>query len=125
MLKCESVTASETLVTTKFLKTPVGSLLIYQTSFTESKFVDLYSILRNNVHSEKQCKCHNRSVHYPRFPLNETDMVMLQQLDDAECALLNFLTVDENYIKSNTRDQVVSGQCTKECTYRFIYQCLK
>ena len=32
----ESVTASEELVTTKFGKTPAGSFLSYQTSFTES-----------------------------------------------------------------------------------------
>ena len=78
----ESVTASAELVTTKFGKTPVGSFLSCQTFLTESNFVataDLTSVPRNNVNAT------TGSVHYPRFPFNnEADMVMPQQLDDAE-----------------------------------------
>lgn len=47
---------------------------------------------------------------------------MPQQLDDAGPALLNYLTIDEDKVHSigsNTRDQAVSGQWKKKCTYRF------
>ena len=78
---------------------------------------DLASVPRNNV------SVTTGPLHSLRFALNnEADMVMPQQLNDAERALLNYLTVDEDKvhsIKSHIRDQAMSGQWKKERTYRF------
>ena len=77
----------------------------------------LTSVPRNNVNVT------TGPIHYHRFPLNyETDMVMRQQLDGVERALLTYITLNEDKvhsIESNTPDEAVSGQWKKERTYRF------
>ena len=118
----ESLTTSQELVSTKFGKTPVGSFLSYQTSFTESNFVataSLTAVPRNNVNVT------TGPVHYLTFPLYiATDMVMARQLDDVQRTLLYYVTVDEdkvNSIESNTRDQAVPEQYLEEGAHLQIH----
>ena len=107
------------LMETKYGKSPVGSVLSYQTALTESNFsarVDLTSIPRINGAAADL-------THYPRFPLtNEQEMVIPRVLTDAEQNLLSALIVDEeniHLIESSTREQSTSDTWKKECTYRF------
>ena len=104
---------------TKFGKSPVGSFLSYQTSFTESNFsaqANLASVQRvNDVALDL--------THYPRFPMtNEEDMTTPRELSDSEKNLLSTLNVDEDKIheiESKTRDQSASEMWKQERTYRF------
>lgn len=74
----------------------------YQTSLTGSNFVAA-------------------AVHNPRFPFNhEADMVLPQQLDDAEHVLLDFLMVKEEKVhslESSTLNQAGLEQWKKKQTY--------
>ena len=104
----------------KFGKTPVGSYLSYQASFTESNFsaeADLTAVPRNN-------NVLTNIANYPRFPLsNDIDMIVPRALSDEEKSLLANLTVDEdkiNVIESNTRDQAGCTEWKEERRYRFI-----
>ena len=104
---------------TKYGETPVGSLLSYQVSFTESNFsaeADLTVVPRNDV-------LYDNITSYPRFPLsNENPMVTPQELSTEEAALLLHLSVDEdkvNTIEASTREQSESEIWKKERTYRF------
>ena len=104
---------------TKFGKTPVGSYLSYQASFTESNFsaeADLTAVPRNN-------NVLTNIANYPRFPLsNDIDMIVPRALGDEEKSLLANLTVDEdkiNAIESNTRDQAGCTEWKEERRYRF------
>ena len=110
----KEVNSSAELTNTKFGKTPVGSFLSYQTSFTESNFsaeADLNAMPRNNVLAQNIAT-------YPRFPLmNEDPMVTPRELSNEEEALLLHLTVDEdrgNAIETNTREQSESDMWKKE-----------
>ena len=104
---------------TKFGKSPFGSFLSYQTSFTESNFsaqANLASVQRaNDVALDLP--------HYPRFPMtNEEDMTTPRELSDSEKNLLSTLNVDEDKIheiESKTRDQSSSEMWKQERTYRF------
>ena len=104
---------------TKFSKTPVGSYLSYQVSFTESNFsaeADLTAVPRNN-------NVLTNIANYPRFPLsNYIDMIVPRALSDEEKSLLANLTVDEdkiNAIESNTCDQAGCTEWKEERQYRF------
>ena len=115
----DSSNDSNQLTNSKFGKCPVGSMLSYQTAFTESNFTaeaDLTSVPRNNFVTQGL-------DHYPRFPLsNEDDMVVPRVLSDTEKALLRHLTVEEdkiNSIESDTRDQAGCDDWKKHRTYRF------
>ena len=115
----KEVNSSAELTNTKFGKTPVGSFLSYQTSFTESNFsaeADLNAMPRNNVLAQNIAT-------YPRFPLmNEDPMVTPRELSNEEEALLLHLTVDGdrvNAIETNTREQSESDMWKRERTYRF------
>ena len=100
-------TSSTELTSSKFGKCPAGSILSYQTSFTESNFsavANLTSVPRNNAPVNAQ-----ELNHYPRFPLsNDNDMVVPRELSDTEEALIKDLIVDEDRIhsiESATREQ--------------------
>ena len=104
---------------TKFGKSPVGSFLSYQTSFTESNFsaqVDFTSVPKVNGAAPDL-------THYPRFPLTtEEEIVISRVLTDAEQNLLSSLSVDEekiHQIESSTKEQSASDMWKKERTYRF------
>ena len=104
---------------TKFGKSPVGSYLAYQTSFTESNFcaeADLTAIPRNNVPLQNV-------DNYPRFPLSEeAEMVLPRALTDAEKSLIQNLSVDEDKIhsiESSSRDQADCSEWKEERKYRF------
>ena len=83
-------TSSTELASSKFGKCLVGSILSYQTSFTESNFsavANLTSVPRNNAPVNAQ-----ELNHYPRFPLsNDNDMVVPRELSDTEEALIKDL----------------------------------
>ena len=105
-----SKTQSAELMNTKFEKSPVGSFLSHQTSFTESNFsVEGYlsAAPRNNLHIES-IPC------YTIFPLcDEDSMITPQELSNAEQALLSSLIGDEenvNAIERSTRDQSKSDK---------------
>lgn len=74
-------------------KSPVGSFLSYQASFTGSNFsakADLTAVAKNNI------PVTNIAI-YLRFPLsNEADMVIPRVLTDAEKSLLANLTANED-----------------------------
>ena len=104
---------------TKFGKSPIGSYLGYQTSFTESNFcaeADLTAVPRINVPLQNV-------DNYPRFPLSEeAEMVLPRALTDAEKSLIEHLTVDEDkihVIESSTRDQANCPEWKQERKYRF------
>ena len=114
-------TSSTELTSSKFGKCPVGSILSYQTSFTESNFsavANLTSVPRNNAPVNAQ-----ELNHYPRFPLsNDNDMVVPRELSDTEEALIKHLTVDEegiHSIESATREQAGCDEWKTQHTYRF------
>ena len=109
------------LTETKFGKTPVGSVLSYQTSFTESNFSveeDLTAVPRITGATPD-------IAHYPRFPMHVTDeetMVIPRVLTAGEQTVLSSLKVDEekiHNIESSTREQSASEHWKKERTYRF------
>ena len=115
------VTSSTELASSKFGKCPVGSILRYQTSFTESKFsvvANLTSVPRNNAPVNAQ-----ELNHYPRFPLsNDNDMVVQRELSDTEEALIKDLIADKdkiNSIESATRQQAGCDEWKTQRTYRF------
>ena len=104
---------------TKFEKSPVGSYLGYQISFTESNFCaesDLTAVPRKNVPLQNV-------DNNPRFPLSEeAEMVLPRALTDAEKSLIEHLTVDEDKIhaiESSTRDQLDCSEWKTERKYRF------
>ena len=109
------------LIETRFGKTPVGSVLSYQTSFTESNFsveADLTDVPRIKGATAD-------IAHYPRFPMhvtNEETMVIPRVLTAGEQTVLSGLKVDEekiHNIESSTREQSASEHWKKERTYRF------
>ena len=80
---------------TKFGKSPVGSFLSYQTSFTESNF----SAQANLASVQGVDDVALDLTHYPRFPMtNEEDMTTPRELSDSEKNLLSTLNVDEDKI---------------------------
>ena len=109
------------LTETRFGKTPVGSVLSYQTSFTESNFsveADLTAVPRITGATAD-------IAHYPRFPMhvtNEETMIIPRVLTAGEQTVLSGLKVDEekiHNIESSTREQSASEHWKKERTYRF------
>ena len=93
------------VVDTKFGKSPVGSFVSYQASFTEVNFsskADLTAVPRNNIPV-------TNIANYSRFPLsNEADMSVPRVLTDGEKSLVANLTVDEDKIhaiESGPREQ--------------------
>ena len=114
-------TSSTDLTNSKFGKCPVGSIMSYQTSFTESNFsavANLTSVPRNNAAVNAQ-----ELNYYPRFPLcNDNDMVVPRELSDTEEALIKHLTVHEDRIhsiESTTREQAGCDEWKSQRTYRF------
>ena len=114
-------TSSTDLTKSKFGKCPVGSIMSYQTSFTESNFsavANLTSVPRNNAAVNAQ-----ELNYYPRFPLsNDNDMVVPRELSDTEEALMKHLTVHEDRIhsiESTTREQAGCDEWKSQRTYRF------
>lgn len=111
--------SSTNLVETKNGKCPVGSILSYQLSFTESNFkaiVDVSSIPRGAVAG-------NGDI-YPRFPLTDdfVKMTVPQNLTENEQSLLEHLEVDENDISHIENITVKQSNCDKwkeERKYRF------
>ena len=106
------------VVDTKFGKSPVGSFLSYQASFTESNFsaeADLTAVPRNNIPV-------TNIANYPRFPLSsEADMAVPRVLTDGEKSLLANLTVDEDKIhaiESGTREQTGCIEWKEERKYQ-------
>ena len=85
------------LTETKFGKTPIGSVLSYQTSFTESNFsveTDLTTVPRITGPTAD-------IAHHPRFPMhvtNEETMVIPRFLTAGEQTVLSSLKVDEEKI---------------------------
>ena len=104
---------------TKFGKSPVGSYLSYQTSFTESNFpaeADLTAVPRTG-------DALTNIPNYPQSPItNDVDMIVPRALNDAEKSLLANLTVDEDKIhaiESSTRDQAGCTEWKEDRQYRF------
>lgn len=95
---------------TKFGKSPVGSFLSYQVSFTESNFsaeADLTAVPRNNIPVTS-------IANYPRFPLsNEANMAVLQVLADGENSLVANLTVNEDKIHATESGTCEQAGCTE------------
>lgn len=79
---------------TKFGKSPVGSFLSYQTSFTESNF----SAQANLALVQRVNDVALDLPHYPRFPMTNEDMTTPQELSDSEKNLLSTLNMDEDKI---------------------------
>ena len=109
------------LTETKYVKTPVGSVLSYQTSFTESNF----SIEADLTADTRTTGATPDISHYPRFPMqvtNEETMPIPRVLTAEEQTVLSSLKVDEekiHNIESSTREQSASEHWKKERTYRF------
>ena len=104
---------------TKFGKSPVGSYLSYQTSFTESNFpaeADLTAVPRTG-------DALTNIANYPQSPITkDVNMIVPRALNDAEKSLLANLTVDEDKIhaiESSTRDQAGCTEWKEEGQYRF------
>ena len=107
------------LVNTKFGKSPVGSYLFYQASYTEANFTaDLNAVERNNQPLDSAI-----TAAYPRFPLrDQDDFVYSRKFSESEQKYISHLSADENQInivERRTRDQTESHEWKLERMYRF------
>lgn len=106
-------------VETKFGKFQVGSFLSYQVALTESHFEATASI--NCIARLDQVN--NHALHYPRFPLRDTDsMVIPDSLSENDHKLLQSLTSvgdESNEIETQTRKQAECSKWKEERKFRF------
>ena len=109
------------LINTKLGKSPVGSYLSYQASYTEANFTataDLNAIARNSQPLDPHI-----TAAYPRFPLRDRDdFVYSRKFSDSERKYISHLSADENQINNverRTRDQSESHEWKLERMYRF------
>lgn len=106
-------------VETKFGKFQVDSFLSYQVALTKSHLEATASI--NCIARRNQVN--NDALHYPRFPLRDTDsMVLPDNLSENDDKLFQSLTLVEdeiNEIETQTRKQAERSKWKEERKFRF------